>query len=288
MRTRSSAVASFFIALLLLQPGVARASIFGEENAALSALVTQGVAQITQAAETFTQLKQTYEETRRYVGLAQDAIDGFREFGEFADSVYRNPTNALRSAMPDAEALARDLQTPQSWGKGTGELQRLVRVCLSGGNCTAFREAVTAREARDSISRTFGTSPVQRDDIDTIDIEAGRAISGGMSVAAKSTVASEQAAALMEKCMSGSDQQAVAACQAAANMGTLMQVQQTASLNEQMAEANRLKALELAEKNADKKRALQQVIERQRMLEAAVPSMAPPSMRITPPEGGAK
>jgi hypothetical protein len=161
-------------------------------------------------------------------------------------------------------------------------------VCLSGGNCASFREAVTAREARDSISRTFGTSPVQRDDIDTIDIEAGRAISGGMAVAAQSTVASEQAAALMEKCMRGSDQQAVAACQAAANMGTLMQVQQTASLNERMAEANRLQALELAEKNAEKKRALQQLIERQRMLEAALPSMAPPSMRITAPEGGAR
>lgn len=283
MRIRSSAAASLVVALLLLQPGVAHASLFGEENGPLTALVAQGVAQIQQAAQTYAQLKQTYEETKRYVGLAEDAVNGFRDFGAFADSVYRNPGNALRSAMPDAEYLARDLASPQAWGRGTGELQRLVRVCIGGGDCGAFREAVTARQARDSISQTFGTAPVRRDDIETVDIEAGRAISGGMSVAATSTVASQQAAALMEKCMSGSGREAVEACQAAANMGTLMQVQQTASLNEQMATANRLQALELANKNAEKKRALQQQLERQRMLEAGLGDMAPPQVRIIGP-----
>lgn len=286
MRIRSSAVGTLVLAMLLLHPGVAQASLFGEENGPLTALVAQGVLQLNQAAETFNQLKQSYEEARKYAGMAQDAIEGFQQFGQFADSVYRNPENALRAAMPDAEALTRDLQSPESWGRGTGELQRLVRVCLGGGDCASFREAVTAKQARDSISKTFGTSPVQRDDIETIDVEAGRAISSSMSVAAKSTLAGEQARALMEKCMGGTGNDAVAACQAAANVGQLMAVEQTASLNEQMAEGNRLKALELADKNGDKKRALQQQLERQRMLEAGVPEMAPPQMRVTAPAGG--
>lgn len=285
MRTRSSAAASLLIAMLLLQPGIAHASLFGEENGPLTALVAQGVLQLNQAAQTFEQLKQSYEEARKYAGMAQDAIEGFQQFGQFADSVFQNPENALRSAMPDAALLVRDLQTPQSWGRGTGELQRLVRVCLGGGECASFREAVTAQQARDSISKTFGTSPVQRDDVETIDVEAGRAISSSMSVAAKSTVVGEQARALMEKCMGGSGNDAVAACQAAANLGQLMQVEQTATLNEQVAESNRLQALELADKNAEKKRALQEVLERQRMLEAGVHDMAPPQMRITAPSG---
>lgn len=283
MRIRSSSVGAVVIAMLLMQPGVAHASIFGEENGPLTALVAQGVLQLNQAAQTFEQLKQSYEEARKYAGMAQDAIEGFEEFGQLADSVFRNPENALRSAMPDAEYLARDLATPESWGRGTGELQRLVRVCLGGGECGAFREAVTARQARESISKTFGTSPVQRDDIETVDVEAGRAISSSMSVTAKSTVASEQAAALMEKCMGGSGNEAVAACQAAANLGQLMQVEQTATLNEQIAQSNRLQALELASKNAEKKRALQEVLERQRMLEAGVHDMAPPQIRVTTP-----
>lgn len=287
MPTRSSVLATLMLATALLRPGVARASLFGEENGPLTTLVAQGVAQLVQAGQTFEQLKQSYEEARKYAGMAQDAIEGFQQFASYANSVYQNPESALRSAMPDAEALMRDLQTPQAWGRGTGELQRLVRVCLSGGgDCASFREAVTARQARDSISQTFGTSPVQRDDLETIDIEAGRAISSGMSVAAKSTLAGEQARALMEKCMSGTGNEAVAACQAAANVGQLMAVEQTATLNEQMAESNRLKALELADKNADKKRALAQQLERQRLLEAGVPEMAPPQMRVMTPAGG--
>lgn len=291
MRARPTPLAAAVVLACLLLPDVAHASLFGEENGPLTTLVAQGVAEFIQVGETLTQLKQTYDETAKYVGLAQDAIDGFQEFGAFADSVFTNPQSALASVLPGADSLARDLASPESWGRGTGELQRLVKVCLGGGDCVAFREAVTAKQARDSISRTFGTSPVQRDDLETVDTEAAKAISGSMAQTAKSTVAGEQARALMEKCLRGTDNQAVAACQAAANLGQLMQVEQTASLNEQIAEGNRLQALELAEKNSEKKRALQEVLERQRMLKAATRDMAPQSMRFTAPDavgGGAR
>ena len=285
MRARPSPIAAAVVIACLLRPDVAHASVFGEENGALTALVAQGVAEFVQIGETLTQLKQTYDETAKYVGLVQDAIEGFQEFGAFADSVFKNPQSALASVLPGADSLARDLQSPESWGRGTGELQRLVKVCLGGGGCVAFREAVTANQARDSISRTFGTSPVRRDDIEAVDIEASKAISGGMAQSAKSTVAGEQARALMEKCLRGTDNKAVAACQAAANLGQLMQVEQAASLNEQVAEGNRLQALELAEKNAEKKRALQEILERQKMLKAATKDMAPQPMRFTSPDG---
>jgi len=290
---RVSVVSATSVALLLfcLRSTDAHASLFGEENAPLTALVAQGVAQIDQAARTFAQLRQTYDETRKYVGLAQDAVNGFREFGAFSDSVFRDPEHALASAFPDAAALSRDLQSPVSWGTGTGELQRLVRVCLSGGDCIAFREAVTARQVRDSISKTFGTSPLERDDIETIDVEASRSIRDSMAQGSKSAIAGEQARALMVKCTSGTDNPAIAACQAAANLGQLMQLEQTAALNEQVAESNRLKALELAAKNAERKRELQEGLGRQRLLEAGSRNMAPPPMRFIAPAdniGGAQ
>ena len=43
MRIRSSAVGTLVLAVWLLHPGVARASLFGEENGPLTALVAQGV-----------------------------------------------------------------------------------------------------------------------------------------------------------------------------------------------------------------------------------------------------
>lgn len=283
MRVSFVSATSVALAASCLCPNTAQASLFGEENGPLTALVAQGVAEIDQAAQTFAQLKQTYDETRKYVGLAQDAVNGFKEFGAFADSIYRNPGHALESAFPDAAALSRDLQSPNAWGSGTGELQRLIKVCLSGGNCVAFREAVTARQARDSISKTFGTSPLHRDDLETIDVEASKSIRDSMVQGSKSALAGEQARALMQKCTSGTDNQAVAACQAAANLGQLMQLEQTAALNEQVAESNRLKALELAAKNADRKRELQEGQGRQRLLEAGSQNMAPPSIRFTAP-----
>jgi hypothetical protein len=281
MRHRHAVIFSLFLIAALPLP--AQASIFGEENGPLLALVAQGSQSLTQAAQTFDQLRQTYDETRRYVGLAEDAVNGFRDFGAYADSVFRNPEAALRGVMPEASQLVDELRAPEQWASGTGELQRLIRVCLGGGDCAAFREAVTAKQVRDSISRTFGTSPVERADLAAVDLEAARAISTSSAAAAESSLSTAQAKALMEKCMSGTSNDAVAACQAAANVGQLMQVAQTATLNEQMAEANRLQALGLAQKNAEAKRRIQEAVERQRMLEAAARDMAPPEFRIEAP-----
>jgi len=275
-QTFRSLVVAVLVAYLA-SPSVARASMFGEENTPLYALVAQGVEQIAQGAQQFAQLVEMVDQTRKYVGMAQDAVNGFKEFGAYADSIYKNPGQALSTAFPDAETLTRDLTTPQAWGQGTGELQRLVRVCLSGGNCASFREAVAAKQVRESISQTFGTSPVQRDSLDTVDIEASRGISMSTAHSAKSQLTVEQARALMEKCRGGTDQSAIAACQAAGSLGSLMQVEQTAELNAQMAESNRLKAIELADKNAEKKATLMQAVERQKMLEAGSKLMVPPT-----------
>lgn len=280
MHQLSRTLVAALVVASLVTPREARASIWGEENVSLLALVAQGLEQISQGAKQFEQLQRTYEETRRYVSMAQDAVDGFREFGAFADSIYSNPTHALATAFPDAEALTRDLRSPQSWAQGTGELQRLVRVCLSGGDCATLRDAVTAKQVRDSISQTFGTSPIRSSSIETVDVEASRGISLSTAQTAKAQLTAEQARALMEKCRKGTDQSAIAACQAAANLGQLMQVEQTAELNAQMAEANRLKSLELADKNAEKKATLLQALERQKMLEAGSTQMAPPTFLI--------
>ncbi len=93
------------------------------------------------------------------------------------------------------------------------------------------------------------------------------------------------AARLMQKCMSGSGSEAVQACQSAANIGSLMQVQETAALNQQVAESVRLQALDLARENAIEKRTQQETNERQKQLEAATRGMAPPQIQFIGGEG---
>lgn len=269
---------SLVLVMLLAFPRPANASVFGEENGALTTLVAQGIAMLTQAAETFKQLKETYDETKKYVGMVQDAINGFNEFRAFADSIVRDPNSALANMLPDAAYLVRDIQSPSSWGQGTGELQRLVSVCLSGEGpvvCAQFHEVVTAAEAKAAISRTFGTTPLKNAAIETLDTEAAVAIRGGMAGSAKASVAAAQAKALMKHCTEGTDNAAVQACQSAAALGQLMELEQVALMNEQLAEANRLKAIEMSAKNAEAKRNLTQALDRQRMLEEGAKHMAP-------------
>lgn len=279
-------IASLLVVAALASPRPAHASMFGEENGPLYQLVTQGIAEFAQGAQSLQQMIQMYEETKKYVGMASDAVEGFREFGMWADSIFQQPENALYSVLPEAAYLRQELQSPESWGRGTGELQRLVRVCLSGqGQCAAVKQAVSAYDAQQSISDTFGTVPKGRDDLATVDIEAARAISGSMSVTGRSTVSAEQAARLMQKCMSGSGSEAVQACQSAANIGSLLQVQETAALNQQVAESVRLQALDLARENAIEKRTQQETNERQKQLEAATRGMAPPQIQFIGGEG---
>ena len=48
----------------------------------LTTLVAQSASQLTQLSQTLTTLRQTYEETRRYVGIADDAIRTFEGMGK--------------------------------------------------------------------------------------------------------------------------------------------------------------------------------------------------------------
>ena len=273
---------------VLLVPSVSQASLFGEENGPLTALVAEVAEQISQGAQTikqltdeYEQLKATYNETKKYVGMAQDAVNGFNEFRQFGDSVIKNPENALDALFPDERSLRADLVSPQNWARGTGELQRLIRVCLAGGGkCAEFHQAVTAKMASDAISQTFGTAPAGREDLVTIDIEAADAISRSTAATGAAAVTEAQARALRSKCLSGTDSEAIAACQAAGNLAALMQLEQTAVLNQQMAEANRLSALELAQRNGELKRQVRESLERDATLSSAAKGMAPPQVRF--------
>jgi hypothetical protein len=278
---------------VVLTPSFARASIFGEENAALTTLVAQAAVELSQMAETIAQLKQTYDETRKYVGMAEDAVQGFEDFTRWGQSVIDNPAAALDGLMPDVGYLRRQMASPKSWGKGTGELQRLVRVCLSGGGkdsggpfggvlkeCAEFHQAVSARQARDSIQGTFGVGPEDRADIATVDIEAASAISGSMEKAGQATLAKEQARALLEKCTHGTDAAALQACQAAANAAQMLQAGQTARINEQLAESTRLAAVAAAQRNMQEKRAAFEAEQREAAARAGTELLAPARIKL--------
>lgn len=245
------------VAVLLL-PARARAQA---DIPFLTTLVAQSASQLTQLSQTLTTLRQTYEETRRYVGIADDAIRTFEGMKQFGTAVIHQPDAAFGSLFPDAAYLRRELQSPTAWGAGTGELQRRVSLCLGGAQgCTQVYERLTSQQASSAISATFGTLPpgVRRDDIQAIDTEAARALVASSSAEGQAAVSRAQYDALLSKCTAGD----VTSCQAAANMAEILQARGTADLNEQMALSNRLKAVELANTAAKAKAEEREALER--------------------------
>lgn len=244
--------------IVLLLPTRARAQA---DIPFLTTLVAQSASQLTQLTQTLTTLRQTYEETRRYVGIADDAIRTFEGMKQFGTAVIHQPDAAFGSLFPDAAYLRRELQSPTAWGAGTGELQRRVSLCLGGAQgCTQVYERLTSQQASSAISATFGTLPagVRRDDIQAIDTEAARALVASSSAEGQAAVSRAQYDALLSKCTAGD----VTSCQAAANMAEILQARGTADLNEQMALSNRLKAVELANTAAKAKAEEREALER--------------------------
>ncbi len=252
----------------------------------LTTLVAQSASQLTQLSQTLTTLRQTYEETRRYVGMADDAIRTFEGMRQFGEAVIRQPDAAFGNLFPDAAYLRREIQSPTMWGQGTGELQRRVSLCLGGAaGCTQVYERISGRQARQAISDTFGTVPVGRDDLEAVDAEAARAIVGASVAEGRAEVSRAQYDALLTRCTTAGD---VTACQAAANMATILQARGTADLNEQMALSNRLKAVELANTAAKEKREVQEAQQRQDAVRAGFRDMRRPLLPKVPVQGGAQ
>jgi hypothetical protein len=244
----------------------AHASLFGEENGPLTTLVVQSASQISQLSEAIATAKETYDETKKYVGMAQDAVNVFTEMKSFGDSVINSPDRALASLFPALGSIQGELSTPDTWRQGTGELQRRVRLCLAGSKaCGEFYERLQGQQAQQAITRTYGTVPanVKRIDIEATDSEASAALVVSSIHQGKAEVSRQQYDALIQKCLGspGSDAD-MTSCQAAANMAEILQAKGTADLNEQMATSNRLQATQLATSSAAQKREVREAQER--------------------------
>lgn len=249
------------IAAILLLPGLARASIFGEENGPLTTLVAQSAVQISNAIESLSTLKETYDETKKYVAMAQEAVDAFEGMKSFGESIINRPDEALGQLFPDLTSIRGELDTPATWMTGTGELQRRVRVCLSGSQeCGQFYERLRGRQAQEAITGTFGTVPaaVTRNDITATDSEAAAALVNASIQEGKAAVGQERFDALLSKCTAGD----ITSCQAAANMASILEAKGVADLNQQMATSNRLQATQLANQSGVQKREVREAQQR--------------------------
>jgi hypothetical protein len=265
--------------LVVLVPLEARASLWGEENAPLYTLVTQGIEELAQGLETFTTLKETYDETRKYVGYAEDAVRAFKDFQNFGEEVLARPQGLVENLFPDIQSYRRLGSGTGPWAEGTGELARVIRQCVGKGaarGCAQFQDAVTVRQARHALEQTFGTVAAQNLEVSAVDYEASVAMSSASALMGRNAVLREQAKALLRQCTEGSSDGAIAACQGAAHAAAILQMQQLAGVADALGELNRLHAVRLAQENAERKRELNEA-------EARLEAVRAGSLRLVPP-----
>jgi len=273
---------------------VARADTFGGDLPILTGILVQTTDQVARMTETLSTLRKTYDDARRVAGYADDAYQAYNEFRSFNAQLFRaDLTRTLDTAFPDIGYLRRQASDTGPWVKGTGELQRLITLCLlgNGNGCTQVQEAITLRDAREALISTFGAAPDGAYDLKAVDHEAAVALASSSSQQGRSASAREMSKSLLSQCgvdaygnllTNSKDQRVLAQCQAAAASAQIVALQQQADLADQVAETNRLQALQLAQKNQDRKRELAEAQERRAfIIEATSQAAARPVPVVT-------
>ena len=274
------------LAALLLAPMSARASIFGEENAALSEIAVTVGAQLGEAVEYVKQFQEYYKEFKEYAGYAKDAVDAFEAARNFNFSTL-SAEDLLDEAFPDAARVQRDLKRGDWWQADPG-MRRAARLCFSevingkksGNRCHEFEDKADAQQIRDNLDKTFGTKAVTLATAAARD-SAARAIAIGDNARSRSEATRTFAVhALDDTCAGAKDP---SACQAAANIASIRTLDELTRVNDQLAEANRLQAIRVQQEAARRERDLQ---ESNSQLQLAIDSskrafQPPPTVEVT-------
>lgn len=246
----------------------ARADLFGADLPLLGGLVAQTVQSVQHLSETLGTLRQSYEEAKRLAGYADDAYRAFQQFKDYSAEMFaRDLLNGFETAYPDIGYFRRQASGAGPWAQGSGELQRLVRLCVGGEDpaCGQFREAVSYRQAREALARTFGTAPEGAHDVAAVDHESAAALAAGSAQEGRGEKARLLSEALRRHC-NGLSAESLAACQAAAATAEIEALKLQADLADQVAAGTRVMAMQLQLLNQARKRELHEAEERRRIL----------------------
>ncbi|HEY8211330.1 MAG TPA: hypothetical protein VIG99_27790 [Myxococcaceae bacterium] len=257
--------------MIALVAAPARADMLGGDLPLLGGLIAQTAQTVTTLGETLSTLRQSYEQAKRVAGYADDAYRAFQAFqGYSAELFAKDLVQGLETAYPDVGYFRREASGAGPWARGSGELQRLLRLCIGGptGSCGEFQEAVSYQQTRQALAETFGTGPEGAFDIAAADHETAVALASGSAQQGRSEHARQLSEALLRQCdgRAGEGGSSLAACQAAAASASIEALKVNADLADQVAAGTRVMAMQLQLQNQQRKRELREAEERRALL----------------------
>jgi hypothetical protein len=292
---------------------VAVASTFfipDSDTSTLVAILANGLQTLATINQQLEQARKSYQETKKIVRMGEDAYD------LAAGVITLNPSRVARSfesAFPAVQYFEMEARYPNSWMRGSGNLQALMSICFAGLKSQARRAPPPAQQADDGpgdpsavagsptpagggsqipecalverqmdlhetqllMTSTFGLSPEAQ--LAAVDEEATRAFVASQGSLQRSTITAAQVRALMQAC---EDTGSPPSCQAAANAAAVAQLGQAAETNSQLALMNRLQAIRIEQENAKLRREEFDSLYREDQVHRGFQQLAAPAIRL--------
>jgi hypothetical protein len=263
--------------LVLIAAPEASADLFGGDLPLLSTLVSQGVQQLSTATQVLRGVNDEVASAQKLVGFANQARTVFGQFAHARVGDFGADGLGLAPGTLPVSDKARLVSGVIPWARATGELKPSGTQCISASGssaCRTMHDAITPVDAQSALSSTFG--PALHPDTRAGDYEASRALSlADTHQQQESARAAASAAGRSAACASGSDSAVCGLAQ------TARQESQLDTLNEQLAEGNRLQATRLALQNAERKRALDEAQERTQAIAEGAKALQPPGVSVS-------
>jgi hypothetical protein len=275
-RSLSAALVAGLVLALLVAPE-AWADLFGGDIPLLSTLVSQGTQQLATASQVLRGVNNEVASAQQLVGFASQARTVFSQFARTRVGDFGADGLGLAAGTAFPTDRSRLTSGVTAWAPATGELKPSTTQCVTTSGSAACRQmhvAVTPADAAGALRSTFG--PALHPDTRAGDYEASRALSlADTHQQQESSRAAVSAASRSAACASGSD---AAVCGLAQ---TARQESQLDTMNEQLAEANRLQAMRLALQNAERKRTLDEAQERRLAVAEGSKALKPPGVSVS-------
>jgi hypothetical protein len=265
------------VLLVLVAAPEASADFFGGDIPLLSTLVTQGTQQLSTASQALQGIHAEVASAQKLVGFATEAKTVFNSFAGTRVSDFGADGLGLGGGTLAVSDKSRLSSGVVPWAPATGELKTVSSQCAStagGSACRQLHTAITPSDAQSALSGTFGAA--LHPETQAGDYEASRGLSAADThQQQEGNRAAASAASRTAACVSGGDSTVCGLAQ------TARQESQLDTVNEQLAEGNRLQATRLALQNAERKRALGEADERRQVVTEGLKAMRSPLVSVS-------
>jgi hypothetical protein len=273
----SAAVVAGALLVLIAAPE-ASADLFGGDVSLLSTLVAQGAQQVATGKLALAGISSEATSTQKLLGLATEARAVFGRFANTRVVDFGADSLGLKAGTPLVSDKSRLTSGVASWAPATGELKTVASQCVGTAGagssaCRQMHEAITPTDAQAALSRTFG--PPLHPETRAGDYEVSRALSAADThQQQESSRAAVSAASRSTACASGGESAVCGLAQ------TARQESQLDTVNEQLAEGNRLQATHVALQNAERKRSLDAARERREAVMEGAKALRAPGVQV--------